>query len=127
VAFATLFDGDGRAHIICSKVFVLKPFSEKCNFMRWIDDCKCILRHVKEEDSLPMRKVYPGIFSTPWIDRFCLITSLLLAYFISLSLSDYVEDYLGDNSDLICLSFLIIMAPFVGDFFSRSISNYIHK
>ncbi len=125
--FTALLDWYGRAHINCSKVFVLKPFSEKCNFMRWIDDCKCILSNVEGTNSLPMRKMEKGMFSTPWIDRFCLIISILLAYFFSPLMSNYIEEYLGDNSYVFSLVFLLLLSPFIGDFVSRRITNYIYK
>ena len=66
--------------------------------MRWIDDCKCILSNVEGTNSLPMRKMEKGMLSTPWIDRFCLVISILLAYFFSPLMSNYIEEYLGDNS-----------------------------
>ena len=125
--FTALLNWYGRAHIICSKVFVLKPFSEKCNFVRWIDDCKCNLSNVEETDALPMRKIKEGMLSTPWIDRVCLIISILLAYFSSPLMSNYVKEYLGHNSDFFSLILLLILSPFIGDFVSRRITNYIYK
>lgn len=105
----------------------MKPFSEICNFVRWIDDCKCNLRCVEERDSLPMRKIEDGMLSTPWIDRVCLIISILLAYFSSPLMSNYIKEYLGDNSDIFSLFFLLFLSPFIGDFVSRRITNYIYK
>jgi hypothetical protein len=95
--------------------------------MRWIDDCKCILEVVEGTDSLPMRKLEKGIFSTPWLDRFCLIFSILLAYLFSPIASDYIDIYLGDNSYIFSLILLLIITPFLGEFFSRIIRNIIHK
>ena len=95
--------------------------------MRWIDDCKCNLDNVEEVDALPMRKTEEGILSTPWIDRVCLIISILLAYFSSPLMSNYVEEYLGHSSDLFSLIFLLFLSPFIGDFVSRRITNYIYK
>ena len=95
--------------------------------MRWIDDCKYNLDNVEEADSLPMRKIEQGMLSTPWIDRFCLIISILLAYFSSPLMANYFKEYLGHNSDLFSLIFLLFLSPFIGDFVSRRITNYIHK
>ena len=78
--------------------------------MRWIDDCKCILSNVEGTNSLPMRKMEKGMLSTPWIDRVCLIISILLAYFSSPLMSNYIKEYLGDNSDI--FSFCSIMSLF---------------
>ncbi|MFL2958177.1 MAG: hypothetical protein ACJZ4Z_05240 [Candidatus Thalassarchaeaceae archaeon] len=78
-------------------------------------------------DSLPMRKIEKGISSTPWIDRFCLIISILLAYFFSPLMSKYIKEYLGDNSYVLSLIFLLFLSPFIGDFVSKRITNYIYK
>ena len=78
-------------------------------------------------NSLPMRKTEKGMLSTPWIDRFCLIISILLAYFFSPLMSNYIEGYLGDNSYVFSLVFLLLLSPFIGDFVSRRITNYIYK
>ena len=82
---------------------------------------------MKGADSLPMRKVERGMFSSPWLDRFCLIISLILVYFTSPFLSTYLEIYIGEKAELYCLIFLIIMSPFVGDFVSKRLTNYIYK
>lgn len=78
-------------------------------------------------NSLPMRKIEKGMFSNPWIDRFCLIISILLAYFFSPLMSNCIEEYLGDNSYVFSLVFLLLLSPFIGDFLSRRITNYIYK
>jgi hypothetical protein len=82
---------------------------------------------VEETDALPMRKIKEGMLSTPWIDRVCLIISILLAYFSSPLMSNYVKEYLGHNSDFFSLILLLILSPFIGDFVSRRITNYIYK
>ena len=82
---------------------------------------------MEEAHSLPMRKVERGMFSSPWLDRFCLTITLILAYFTSPFLSKYLEIYIGENSELYCLIFLIIISPFVGDFVSKRLTNYIYK
>ena len=82
---------------------------------------------MEETDSLPMRKTEDGMLSTPWIDRVCLIISILLAYFSSPLLSNYVKGYLGHNSDFFSLILMLFLSPFIGDFVSRRITNYIYK
>ena len=62
---------------------------------------------MKGADSLPMRKVERGMFSSPWLDRFCLIISLILVYFTSPFLSTYLEIYIGEKAELYCLIFLV--------------------